>query len=157
MEKVFLNGKIRVNNIETNVLELDFDKITGRVMMETETKCRSMGDNTPDLTFSMKYQAMLAAKAAGIIYDDLLDLSGKDMALILTEVKNFFISTGFRTNDKRGEALKETRISSDIKKVAIACAIATFTSIEFYINISINEMLDYADEIGKMQDKSTKS
>ena len=37
----------------------------------------------------MKYQAMLAAKAAGIIYDDLLDLSGKDMALILTEVKNF--------------------------------------------------------------------
>ena len=85
MEKVFLNGKIRVNNIETNVLELDFDKITGRVMMETET----MGDNTPDLTFSMKYQAMLAAKAAGIIYDDLLDLSGKDMALILTEVKNF--------------------------------------------------------------------
>lgn len=89
MEKVFLNGKIRVNNIETNVLELDFDKITGRVMMETETKCRSMGDNTPDLTFSMKYQAMLAAKAAGIIYDDLLDLSGKDMALILTEVKNF--------------------------------------------------------------------
>lgn len=36
-----------------------------------------------------KYQAMLAVKAAGIIYDDLLDLSGKDMALILTEVKNF--------------------------------------------------------------------
>ena len=48
-------------------------------------------------------------------------------------------------------------MGSDIKKVAIACAVATFTSIEFYINISINEMLDYADEIGKMQDKSTKS
>ena len=48
-------------------------------------------------------------------------------------------------------------LPSYIKKVAIACAVATFTSIEFYINISINEMLDYADEIGKMQDKSTKS
>lgn len=107
MEKVFLNGKIRVNNIETNVLELDFDKITGRVMMETETKCRSMGDNTPDLTFSMKYQVMLAAKAAGIIYDDLLDLSGKDMALILTEVKNFLFGPGSVTKTEPARNLKE--------------------------------------------------
>lgn len=89
MEKVFLNGKIRVNNIETNVLELDFDKITGRAMMETETKCRSMGDGTPDITFSMRYQVMLAAKAAGVKFDDILDLGGKDMTLVVAAVKSF--------------------------------------------------------------------
>ncbi len=89
MEKVFLNGKIRVNNIETNVLELDFDKITGKAMIEMETRCRALGDNTPDLTFSMKYQVMLAAKAAGILYDDILVLGGKDLMLVLAEVKSF--------------------------------------------------------------------
>nr|DAM69349.1 MAG TPA: hypothetical protein [Caudoviricetes sp.] len=93
MEKVVLNGKIRVNNIETNELELDFDKITGRVMVEMETKSRAMGDNTPDLTFSMKYQLMLAAKAAGVIYDDLIDLSAMDMMAVLAEVKSFLFAS----------------------------------------------------------------
>ena len=93
MERVILNGKIRVNNIETNELELDFDKITGRVMVEMETKSRAMGDNTPDLTFSMKYQLMLAAKAAGVIYDDLIDLSAIDMMAVLAEVKSFLFAS----------------------------------------------------------------
>lgn len=93
MEKVVLNGKIRVNNIETNELELDFDKITGRVMVEMETKSRAMGDNTPDLTFSMKYQLMLAAKAAGVIYDDLIDLSAIDIMAVLAEVKSFLFAS----------------------------------------------------------------
>ena len=93
MEKVVLNGEIRVNNIETNELELDFDKITGRVMVEMETKSRAMGDNTPDLTFSMKYQLMLAAKAAGVIYDDLIDLSAMDMMAVLAEVKSFLFAS----------------------------------------------------------------
>ena len=88
-----MNGKIRVNNIETNELELDFDKITGRVMVEMETKSRAMGDNTPDLTFSMKYQLMLAAKAAGVIYDDLIDLSAMDMMAVLAEVKSFLFAS----------------------------------------------------------------
>lgn len=97
METINLSKPMKVKGEEVRELSLDFDKITGRVMMDLESKCRAMNDSTPDLTFSMKYQAMLAAKAAGVKYDDILDLSGKDMTLVISAVKSFLFEPASET------------------------------------------------------------
>lgn len=103
METINLSKPMKVKGEEVRELSLDFDKITGRVLIETETKCRAMGDNTPDLTFSMKYQASLAAKAAGVKYDDILDLGGKDMILVIAAVKSFLFES---TSEAKPEEAK---------------------------------------------------
>lgn len=92
METIHLSKAMKVKGEDVQDLALDFDKITGRVLIETESKCRALSDGTPDLTFSMKYQAMLAAKAAGVKYDDILDLGGSDMILVIAAVKSFLFN-----------------------------------------------------------------
>lgn len=89
METIHLSKPLKIKGEDVHDLTLDFDKITGRVMMELESRCRALGDGTPDLTFSMKYQAMMAAKASGLKYDDLLDLGGKDATQVFSAVKAF--------------------------------------------------------------------
>ncbi len=89
METIHLSKPLNIKGENVQDITLDFDKITGRVMMELESRCRALGDGTPDLTFSMKYQALMAAKAAGIKYDDILDLGGKDATLVFSAVKSF--------------------------------------------------------------------
>lgn len=79
--------------IDTQELELDFDKLKGTELVDLEGNCRAMGDTTPQLFFSMKYQTMIAAKAASVKYDDILALKVKDFNLILAAVNRFLFSS----------------------------------------------------------------
>ncbi|MDL2280322.1 hypothetical protein LJC10_00515 [Selenomonadales bacterium OttesenSCG-928-I06] len=74
-------------------ITFDFEKITGRDLLNIEKTARSMGDNTPSITFSMTYQALIAARATGLKYDDILDLKGFDFTSVLGMV-NGFLFTG---------------------------------------------------------------
>lgn len=89
METVTLRKPITIDNKEVKEINLDFTKLNGYALVEAENKSRMMGDATPDLSFSMKYQALLASKASGIKYDDILSLPAPDMIAVITTVKNF--------------------------------------------------------------------
>ena len=102
MKTIHLSKPLKIKGEDVKDIVLDFDKITGRTMMELESRCRALGDGTPDLTFSMRYQTMMAAKAAGMNYDDLLDLSGKDMTSVFAAVKAFLFQPA--SEEKPAEA-----------------------------------------------------
>lgn len=46
MEMLHLSKPIKVKDEDIQDLALDFDKITGRVLMEMESKCRALSDGT---------------------------------------------------------------------------------------------------------------
>lgn len=83
-----------------NEINFDFGKLRGRDLLECESSARAMGDSTASISFSMKYQILVAAKASGLKYDDLLDLPGDDYMKVLAQVNGFLFSGG-STEDER--------------------------------------------------------
>lgn len=69
-----ISKPITVNGQEVTKLELDFDKITGRDLVQSEVEARAKGDSSPAIFLSMKFQMIVAAKAMGMKYKDLLGL-----------------------------------------------------------------------------------
>ena len=68
--------------------------------------------------------------------------------MVLAEVKSFFISIGFREG---GLQLTKAGPQINIKKVVIACATATFTSVEFYLSLTLPELADWAQQIAEQK------
>lgn len=66
--------------------------------------------------------------------------------------KIFFIRIGFRQD---GIQLTEAGKSINIKKVAIACATATFTSVEFYLSLTLPELEDWVQEIAEQSEQKS--
>lgn len=92
--KILLDQPIKVKDEEVKELNLDFSLLNGRKLLSAETQARAMGDKTPQIIFSQKYQAAVAAKAASVPLDVLLDLPGVKFQEILMEVNTFLFSQG---------------------------------------------------------------
>lgn len=75
-------------------MTLDFSKLTGRDLIKAEAEVRADGEVTPLLTFSLKYQAALAARMIGITYDDIMEMNADDFSKITNRVLNFLTKQG---------------------------------------------------------------
>lgn len=69
-----ISKPITANGQEVTKLELDFDKITGRDLVQSEAEACAKGDSSPAIFLSMKFQMIVAAKAMSVKYEDLLGL-----------------------------------------------------------------------------------
>ena len=92
MVKVLLNNKLTIKGVETNEINIDFNNITGNTMIAAENEVRAMGDTTPSVFLSMRFQASLAAKIIGVTVDDIMALNGTDFKNIILPVANFLLS-----------------------------------------------------------------
>lgn len=91
MTKIKLTKAIMVKGVETKEVELDFEKLTARDMLQAEKEARISGDNTPSLLVSMSYQSIIAAKLIGILPEDLQAVPAKDFRNIIMPVANFLL------------------------------------------------------------------
>lgn len=89
--EIEISKPITVNGEKVKKFELDFDKITGRDLVQAETEARAKGDHTPAIFLSMQFQMIVAAKAIGIKYDDLLELPAADCKKIIEPAALFLV------------------------------------------------------------------
>lgn len=71
-------------------LNAGLESLTGRDLERLEKVARTMGETMPEITLSKKYQALVAAKALGVKYDDVTELPAKKYLNLTMTVFNFF-------------------------------------------------------------------
>lgn len=79
------------------IMEIDYKKLeeglknlTGLDFEDLEKQARMMGDTSPEITLSKKFQALAAAKALGVKYEDVQELKLKEYITVTLTVFNFF-------------------------------------------------------------------
>lgn len=77
-------------DIDLTKLNAGLEDLTGKDLEKLEKIARSLGETMPEITLSKKYQALVAAKALGVKYDDITDLPAKKYLLVTMTVFNFF-------------------------------------------------------------------
>lgn len=77
-------------DIDLTKLNAGLEDLTGKDLEKLEKIARSLGETMPEITLSKKYQALVAAKALGVKYDDITDLPAKKYLLATMTVFNFF-------------------------------------------------------------------
>lgn len=75
-------------------LALDFSKITGATLLKCEKKAKEVDNTIVVPQLSMVYQAHVAAAAASMRYDDIINLSGPDFMAVTTRVSRFLNNAG---------------------------------------------------------------
>ena len=63
-------------------------------LIKAEAEVRADGEVTPMLTFSLKYQAALAARMIGITYDEVMGMNAVDFSKVTNQVLNFLTKRG---------------------------------------------------------------
>lgn len=76
--------------INMEKLNAGLESLTGKDLENLEKIARTMGDTMPEITLSKKYQALVAAKALGVKYDDVTELPAKKYLNLTMTVFNFF-------------------------------------------------------------------
>lgn len=87
-------------------INLDLDKIDGAAILDCERQCRMLGEVSPDVQFSKTFSALLAAKASGVIYDDIKQLKGPDFMHVINTVSNFLFG-GISLDPETSESLEK--------------------------------------------------
>lgn len=72
-------------------LNLDMDKLTGKDILAVESEAVAMAGG-PVTDFSKTYQAVLAAKAAGVAPDMIIALPAKDFLTVTLEASAFLLA-----------------------------------------------------------------
>lgn len=90
MVRITLAKSIETTNGIVTEVNLDFDSLTGQDIIDAEKEFTSKGGTALMKENSKMYQAVIAAKVSGIIYDDLLLCTAKDFSNITLQVQNFF-------------------------------------------------------------------
>ena len=80
---------IEVNGRMVDTLIFDFSKIKGRVLLQCLKQAQKEDANILVPSLSMVYQAVVAAKALGMKYDDVLELSGTDFTAVTARTSRF--------------------------------------------------------------------
>ncbi len=90
--EIQLSQPVSINDKEVHSLEFNFDTLTGTDLVAAESEVRAMGDNTPFIAASMRYQAAVAARMAGCPVDDILALPAEDFKNIIAPVVRFLLA-----------------------------------------------------------------
>ena len=86
-----LTKPLVVKGQQVSEIKLDFTGITGKELIEAENEARAIGDQSPSVFLSMRFQAILAAKIIGVPVDDLLALPAEDFRKLVLPVANFLL------------------------------------------------------------------
>lgn len=86
-----LKTSLKIKDQTVNEVSLNFDNITGNDLVAAESEVRAMGDQTPSVFLSMRFQAAVAAKLIGIPVDDVLALPVPDFRKLVLPVANFLL------------------------------------------------------------------
>lgn len=70
---------------------MNFDKLTGNDMIEAEAEARALRAGEASVFTSMKFQAIVAAKAIGCPVDDIFAMGAADFKAILGPTANFLL------------------------------------------------------------------
>lgn len=89
---IHLTKPMTLKGAEVSELALNFDALTGADLVAAESEVRAMGDNTPFIAASMRYQAAVAARMAGCPVDDILALPAEDFKNIIAPVVRFLLA-----------------------------------------------------------------
>ena len=81
-----------INGEMTDTIELDFDKLTGRQLIQLEKEFKKENKGELILVANNAFAAKVAAFCVGVKEDDILDFSGKDFTTVTTEVTVFLNS-----------------------------------------------------------------
>lgn len=88
---VKLKTSLKIKDQTVNEVSLNFDNITGNDLVTAESEVRAMGDQTPSVFLSMRFQAAVAAKLIGVPVDDVLALPVPDFRKLVFPVANFLL------------------------------------------------------------------
>lgn len=88
---VKLKTSLKFKDQTVNEVSLNFDNITGNDLVAAESEVRAMGDQTPSVFLSMRFQAAVAAKLIGVPVDDILALPVTDFRKLVLPVANFLL------------------------------------------------------------------
>ena len=88
---VKLKTSLKIKDQTMNEVSLNFDNITGNDLVAAESEVRAMGDQTPSVFLSMRFQAAVAAKLIGVPVDDILALPVTDFRKLVFPVANFLL------------------------------------------------------------------
>ena len=88
--EIKLSKKYNIDGIEMDKLELNFDKLTGRTLVELEKEFKKENKGEFMLIANNAFSAKVAAYCSNISEDDILDMSAKDFSSITGEVTIFF-------------------------------------------------------------------
>lgn len=90
--EIKLEKSYEINGEMIDTLELDFDKLTGRQLVQLEKDFKKENKGELILVANNAFAAKVAAFCSGLKEDDILDLSGKDFTSVTTEVTVFLNS-----------------------------------------------------------------
>lgn len=89
---IHLTKPMTFKGAEVSEFVLDFEALTGADLVASESKARAMGDNTPVIAASVRYQAAVAACMAGCPVDDILALPAADFKAVISPVMRFLLA-----------------------------------------------------------------
>ena len=90
--EIKLNKTYDINGEMKDTIELDFEKLTGRQLIQLEKEFKKENKGELILVANNAFAAKVAAFCSGMREDDILDMSGKDFTTITTEVTVFLNS-----------------------------------------------------------------
>ena len=90
--EIKLSRKYNIDGVETDKIELNFDKLTGRTLVELEKEFKKENKGELILVANNAFSAKVAAYCSNISEDDILDMSAKDFSSITGEVTIFLNS-----------------------------------------------------------------
>ncbi len=74
-------------------IHLDFDRVTGYILLKCEKEAKKDDPLISVMALSQSYQARVAAAAAKVKYDEILELSGADFTAVCLKVQNFLMGS----------------------------------------------------------------
>ena len=98
--KITLTKAIEHGGKKITELDLNFEKLSGRDLAEAAKEARLMGDMAPKQDFTCEYLSAVAAKAAGVAADTILELPAADFMRVKTEVEAFLYGWALPTVGK---------------------------------------------------------
>lgn len=102
--KLPLEKPLKVDEKEITTLLFDFDKLTGADIMNATDEARQIKGYSPNEMQTPTFRAVLAAKACGILYHDLLKLGARDFFRVVTASHAFLVGMDL----KEMEEIEET-------------------------------------------------
>ena len=89
MKTIPLSKPINKGDQEITSITLDFNSLKGSDLIKAEQECRLDGNVSLQPFYTSHGQAYVAAKASGLVPEDIMDLAAPDFIQVTTEVSNF--------------------------------------------------------------------
>ena len=87
--KITLKKPCSFEGKEYTELDLDIDSLTGQDLIDATSEARARGDKSMVIELSKLYQAVVAAKAAGVLPELIIKLPAKDFVRVTAVTQSF--------------------------------------------------------------------